>query len=129
MKRVGVSVVNGSAPTAALPVRPHSISSAADMTNSRAVSVKNWNLKLDSRFWNPLTAGPSGGRKRVQVEPTEIPKLSVMRLEYSAAMSSSAALSPFLNREIVGSDNSSATQGSSMLSVAGKNRLPTKQCA
>jgi hypothetical protein len=34
-----------------------------------------------------------------------------------------------LNHETVGRDSSSATQGSSIPSVAGKNRPPTKQCA
>jgi len=34
-----------------------------------------------------------------------------------------------LNLETVGSDSSSATQGSSTLSVAGRKRAPTKQCA
>ena len=37
--------------------------------------------------------------------------------------------SPFLKLAIVGRDNSSATQGSSTFSVAGKKRLPTMQCA
>jgi hypothetical protein len=40
-----------------------------------------------------------------------------------------AGISPVLKLEIVGNDNSSATQGSSTVRVAGKKRLPAKQCA
>src|SRR5262249_7505946 len=54
-----------------------------------------------------------------------------MVFEYSPEMSSSSAdgISPFLKPEIVGKASSSFTQGSSMFKVAGKNRLPTMQCA
>src|SRR4029079_16533248 len=54
-----------------------------------------------------------------------------MVLEYSPEMSSSSAegWSPFLKPAMVGSDNSSFTQGSSTIKVAGKKRLPTMQCA
>src|SRR4029079_13813279 len=60
-----------------------------------------------------------------------MPKFGVMVFEYSPAISSSLAAgsSPFLNPATVGSDNSAATQGSSTPTVAGKNRLPTMQCA
>src|SRR5712675_84297 len=72
-----------------------------------------------------------GGRRWVQVEAIEMPKLSVMRLEYSTETSSwrAGGSSPVLNPDTVGSDSSSATQGSSTPSVAGKKRPPTKQCA
>src|SRR5262245_41407266 len=68
---------------------------------------------------------------RVQVDSTETPNASVMRLENSPEMSSCRAggTSSFLNEDTVGSDNSSATQGSSTVMVAGKKRAPTKQCA
>src|SRR5580704_6596493 len=54
-----------------------------------------------------------------------------MRFESSAEMSHSLAAgwSPVWNQSTVGNDSSSATQGSSMASVAGKNRAPTKQWA
>src|SRR5262249_49335936 len=54
-----------------------------------------------------------------------------MRLENSPDMSVWRAdgSSPFLKREMVGSDSSSATQGASLLRVAGRKRAPTKQCA
>src|SRR5580704_1921508 len=75
--------------------------------------------------------GPPGPRICDQVSPTEMPKSSVMRLEISAETSHSVAggTSAVLDHEIVGSDISSATQGSSTASVAGRNRAPTKQCA
>jgi hypothetical protein len=48
-----------------------------------------------------------------------------------AGMSSSFAggMSPVLDQDTVGNDISSATQGSSVAKVAGKNRAPTKQWA
>src|SRR6516162_5344988 len=66
-----------------------------------------------------------------QVSPTVMPKSSVMRLEMSAEMSHSVAAgtSPVFDHATVGKDISSATQGSSVASVAGKKRAPTKQCA
>src|SRR5262245_65426851 len=68
---------------------------------------------------------------RVQVDSTETPNASVMRLENSPEMSSCRAggTSSFLNEDTVGSDNSSATQGSSTVMVAGKKRAPRKKCA
>ena len=66
-----------------------------------------------------------------QMSPTVMPKSSVMRFEKSADISHSVAggTSPVLNHATVGKDISSATQGSSVASVAGKKRAPTKQCA
>src|SRR5713101_1497335 len=60
-----------------------------------------------------------------------MPKFSVMRFATSTEISTSRAegSSPFLKIAMVGSDISSATQGSSVASVAGKNRPPTKQWA
>jgi hypothetical protein len=60
-----------------------------------------------------------------------IPKSSVMRLAKSTEMSHSVAggISPVFDQATVGTDISSATQGSSVASVAGRNRAPTKQCA
>jgi hypothetical protein len=59
------------------------------------------------------------------------PKSSVIRFEISTDMSTSLAggMSPVLNQATVGSDISSAMQGSSVASVAGKKRAPTKQWA
>src|SRR5271165_5802399 len=60
-----------------------------------------------------------------------MPRSSVMRFESSAETSHSVAggTSPVFDHDTVGSDNSSATQGSSTASVAGRKRAPTKQCA
>src|SRR5271163_2278663 len=67
----------------------------------------------------------------VQPSPIEMPRSLVIRLEISPEMSHSMAggISPVFDQLTVGSDSSSATQGSSIASVAGKNRAPTKQCA
>jgi hypothetical protein len=66
-----------------------------------------------------------------QVSLMVMPKSSVMRLAKSIETSHSVAAgtSPVLDQATVGSDISSATQGSSVASVAGKKRGPTKQCA
>jgi len=60
-----------------------------------------------------------------------MPKSSVMRFAISTPMSHCVAggTSPVFDHDTVGSDISSATQGSSMISVAGKKRGPTKQWA
>src|ERR1700685_765344 len=54
-----------------------------------------------------------------------------MRLSNSAEMSTwlPGGIPGVGNQSTVGSDISSATHGSSITSVAGKNRAPTKQCA
>jgi hypothetical protein len=63
--------------------------------------------------------------------PIVMPKSSVMRLAKSTEMSHSVAAgtSPVFDQATVGIDISSATQGSSVASVAGRKRGPTKQCA
>src|SRR6516225_3722391 len=65
------------------------------------------------------------------VSPIEMPRSSVIRFDSSAEMSHSVAAgtSPVFDQATVGKDISSATQGSSVASVAGKKRGPTKQCA
>src|SRR5207248_10368109 len=75
--------------------------------------------------------GPHGGRICDQVSPTEMPKSSVMRFASSTEISHSVAggTSPVFEYCTVGSDISSATQGSSVAKVAGKKRGPTKQWA
>src|SRR5258708_16104679 len=63
-------------------------------------------------------------------KPIDRPSVSVIRLEYSADRSTWLAdgKSPVRKAVTVGSDSSSATQGSSTVSVAGRNRAPTQQC-
>src|SRR5579871_4582013 len=60
-----------------------------------------------------------------------MPKFSVIRLEKSNETSNCEAggTSAVLDQATVGSDISSATQGSSVASVAGRKRAPTKQWA
>src|SRR5690242_2179363 len=65
-----------------------------------------------------------------QVSPIEIPRSSVMRFDSSTEMSHSvAAGTSVFDHWTVGTDSSSATQGSSVARVAGRKRGPTKQCA
>src|SRR5262249_30181329 len=66
-----------------------------------------------------------------QVSLIVMPKSSVMRLAKSTEMSHSVAggTSPVFDQATVGKEISSATHGSSVARVAGKNRGPTKQWA
>src|ERR1700730_14363086 len=75
--------------------------------------------------------GPPGPRICDQTSPIQMPKSGVMRLAISAETSHSLAggTSPVRDQEMDGSDISSAPQGSSVASVAGKKRAPTKQWA
>ena len=75
--------------------------------------------------------GLPGWRICVQPLPIETPKSSVMRFEISPEISSSFAggTSPVFDQATVGSDISSATQGSSVAKVAGKIGALTKQWA
>src|SRR4029077_7077160 len=75
--------------------------------------------------------GPPGPRMCFQVSLSETPKSWVMRFEMSAPTSHSVAggIAAVRDQEMVGSDISSATHGSSVLSVAGRKRAPTKQWA
>ena len=84
-----------------------------------------------SRSAKPARVGPPGWRIWDHVSPIDMPKSSVMRLDSSPEISHSEAggTSPVFDQLTVGSDNSSATHGSSITSVAGKKRGPTKQCA
>src|SRR5262249_2326119 len=84
-----------------------------------------------SRSVKPAAVDAPGRWICDQVSPIEIPKSGVMRLEISAEISHSVpgGTSPVFDQATVGSDISSATQGSSVASVAGKNRAPTKQWA
>src|SRR5262249_61087254 len=73
----------------------------------------------------------AGWTRCVHVQPTDTPKYSVIRLEYSTDTSvwRAGGSSPVRNQDTVGRDSSSATHGSSIPSVAGKKRPPTKQGA
>ena len=73
----------------------------------------------------------AGLRICFQVSLNVTPKSAVMRFEKSAPTSHSVAggMSAVRDQDMVGSDISSATHGSSVLSVAGRKRAPTKQWA
>src|SRR5262245_19463398 len=60
-----------------------------------------------------------------------IPRFSVIRLVNCPELSSwlVGRTSPLFAHDTVGNDNSSATHGSSIVRVAGRKRIPTKQCA
>src|SRR6476646_3563697 len=113
------------------PVPPHSTTNPTSIAVSCVGSLSNWYWNAVSRLPKPEMVGLPGWRICVQPLPIETPKSSVMRFEISPEISSSlaAGTSPVFDQATVGSDISSATQGSSVASVAGKNRAPTKQWA
>ena len=106
------------------PVPPHSMSRLAVIANSCSRSLISSILNAVSKFWNPLAVGPPAVSVASRSSDRDA-ELSVMRLENSPAISSSRAAgsSPVLNDETVGSDNSSATHGSSTFKVAGKETV------
>src|SRR5215813_11446933 len=97
--------------------------------------VKNWYFNVTSRLPRPLSVRPLGaGSKRFHSPPSVMPKFGKMRLENSPEMlvnwPACPSLSPgCLMCRIVGSESSSATNGSSMVSVEGKKRWPAMPCA
>ena len=113
------------------PVEPQSTIRPSSIANSCEPSLSSWYCAVVSRLSNPAMVGPPGPRICVQVSPIEMPKSSVMRFDSSPETSHSVAggTSAVRDQETVGSDSSSATHGSSMASVAGKKRAPTKQWA
>src|ERR1700692_2680921 len=76
-----------------------------------------------------MVPASAGGVPLVHVDAAEIPKFSGVRLEKSASTSCSRPDGLALLYCRVGSDISSATHGSSVASIAGKNRPPTMQWA
>src|SRR5580700_1463746 len=113
------------------PVPPQSTIRPSSIANSCELSLSSWYCAVVSRLPKPAMVGPPGPRICDQTSPIEMPKSSVMRFETSAETSHSVAggTSPVRDHDTVGSDSSSATHGSSMASVAGKKRAPTKQWA
>src|SRR5215470_16889573 len=102
---------------------------------SCAALVKNWYFNVTSRLPRPLSVLPFGaGSKRFHSPPSVMPKFGKMRLENSPEMlvnwPACPSLSPgCLMCRMVGSESSSATNGSSMVSVEGKKRWPAMPCA
>src|ERR1700722_4896341 len=113
------------------PGPPLSTTKPSSIAVSCVGSFSSWYWNAVSRLPKPEIVGLPGWRICVQPLPIETPKSSVMRFEISPEISSSFAggTSPVLDQATVGSDISSATQGSSVARVAGKNRAPTKQGA
>ena len=76
-----------------------------------------------SRLPKPWIVGPPGCRMCDQPSPIEMPKFSVMRLSrfLRDVPLVAGGTSPVLDQATVGSDSSSATQGSSIARVAGRN--------
>ena len=131
-KNVGVKVLNDSAPTRLAPVLPRSASTPTDMIVSCGSLLKNWYLALRAKLSQPWTRVPPLGSRRSQVASAPMPKSRVMRLLKSIDAEVSMLDDPsssVLRLDTVGSDSSSATNGSSVASVAGKNRFPANPCA
>ncbi len=89
---------------------------------------------LAARLSKPRCVSPPSGSSAMYVAPKPMPRFSVMRFDTSTAkpvsrVAGSSPLAGILRLSIVGSDNSSATNGSSVASVAGKKRLPARPCA
>src|SRR6476646_9210961 len=80
------------------------------------------------RLSKPFTALPCEGLSVMNVSPNSMSHFGVMRRAISEESSVSRVppLSGVTMLETVGSENSSATNGSSVESVAGKNRAPAK---
>src|ERR1700730_1315729 len=113
------------------PVEPQSTTRPSSMASSCEPSLSNWYCAAVWRLSNPAMVGPPGPQMCFQVSLSEMPKSAVMRLEKSAPTSHAVAggMSAVRDQEMVGSDISSATHGSSVVSVAGRKRAPTKQWA
>src|SRR5580704_12709790 len=113
------------------PVEPQSTTRPSSMASSCELSLSSWYCAAVCRLSNPAMVGPPGPRICFQVSLSEMPKSAVMRLEKSAPTPHSVAggISAVRDQEIVGSDISSATHGSSVTRVAGRKRAPTKQWA
>src|SRR5262249_5177160 len=83
-----------------------------------------------SRLPNPVCEDSLGGLRLMRVSPSSMPKFGVMRLAMSTTTSVSRVppSSGVTMLDTVGNESSSLTNGSSVLSVAGKNLLPAKPC-
>src|SRR6058998_1695333 len=130
----GVTVSNDSASTFLPPVPPTSQPTPTDSTVSCASLLKNWYFSESSRLSKPVTDFPPAGSIAFHVPPSESPRSGVSRLASSPLTSVSlrGSVSPVpgsLLWKTVGSESSSATNGSSTASVAGKKRLPARPWA
>jgi len=133
--RAGLKTSKDSAPALFLPVPPASQPNAAERIVSWVALVKNWYLSVISRLPKPLSVRPlSAGSRRFHSPPSVRPRSGKMRFENSPEMlviwlgGTSPSPGCLMCRK-VGSDSSSATKGSSSVSVDGKKRLPARPCA
>src|SRR6476659_988385 len=124
----GVQVLKLSAPTCLLPVPPTSTSRPTDTTASCSSFSKNSYFEPTERLSNPFIALPREGLSVMNVSPNSMSHFGVMRRAISEETSVSRVppSSGVTMLDTVGSENSSATKGSSVESVAGKNRAPAK---
>src|SRR6266404_945756 len=126
--RAGVQVLKVSAPTCLLPVPPTSTPKPRDATASCSSFSKNSYFEPTERLSKPFTVLPCEGLSVVNVSPNSMSHFGVMRRAISEEISVSRVppSSGVTMLETVGMENSSATKGSSVESVAGKNRAPAK---
>src|SRR5262249_24903345 len=117
------------------PVPPASQPNAAERMVSWAALVKNWYLSVISRLPKPLSVLSFGAGSRLFHSPASVsPRLGKMRFENSPEMfavlldGSSPWLGSLKSRK-VGSESSSDTNGSWIVRVDGKKRLPASPCA
>src|SRR5215470_6126190 len=125
-RRAGLNTSNDSAPAFFRPVPPAFQPKAAERMVSWAGLVKNWYLSVISRLPNPLSVLSFGAGSRLFHSPASVrPRLGKMRFENSPEMfavlldGASPSLG-VLNSRKVGSESSSDTNGSSIVSVDGK---------
>ena len=126
----GVHVLKVSALTSLLPVPPTSTSRPRDTTASCSSFSTNSYFEPIERLSKPSTALPCEWLSVMNVSPNSMSQFGVMRRAISEEISVSRLppSSGVTMLEIVGMENSSATKGSSVESVAGKNRAPAKPC-
>src|SRR4029077_10162834 len=124
----GVHVLKLSAPTSLLPVPPTSTPRPSETTASCSSFSKNSYFEPMERLLKPFADLPCEGLSTMNVSPNSMSHFGVMRRAMSEESSVSLVppLSGVTMLETVGSENSSATNGSSVESVAGKNRAPAK---
>src|SRR6266478_3057308 len=127
----GVHVLKLSAPTSLLPVPPTSTARPRETTASCSSFSKNSYFEPIERLLKPFVALPCEGLSMMNVSPNSMSHFDVIRKAMSEETSVSRVppSSGVTMLETVGSEDSSATNGSSVESVAGKNLLPAKPWA
>ncbi len=127
----GVHVLKVSTPTSLLPVPPTSTARPKETTASCSSFSKNSYFEPMERLLKPVTALPREGLSMIKASPNSMSHVGVIRRAMSeeSCVSRVPPLSGVTMLETVGSESSSATNGSSVESVAEKNLLPAKPCA